>query len=89
MELLVLGHDDVTRLLPMPQCIDLMRAALTDLAAGDSCQPLRSTVMVPGLPGFLGLMPGYVGGGQPALGIKFLGIFPGNPKVGKTRIRGW
>jgi ornithine cyclodeaminase len=33
-------------------------------------------------------MPGYLGGAQPALGIKFLGIFPGNPKVGKDPHQG-
>ncbi|GIH03738.1 ornithine cyclodeaminase [Rhizocola hellebori] len=88
MQLLVLGHDEVTQLLPMTECIEVMRDALRSLAAGDARQPLRSTMMVPGLPGFLGLMPGYVGGPQPCLGIKFLGIFPGNPAVGKDPHQG-
>jgi ornithine cyclodeaminase/alanine dehydrogenase-like protein (mu-crystallin family) len=87
-ELLVLNHDEVTSLLPMRACVDLMRATLTSLAEGDGLQPLRSVVMVPGLPGFLGLMPGYAGGGRPALGMKFLGIFPGNPKQGKDAHQG-
>jgi ornithine cyclodeaminase len=88
MKLLVLGHDEVKQLLPIDGCIELMRSALSGLAGGDGCQPLRSTMMVPGLPGFLGLMPGYLGGPQPALGIKFLGIFPGNPKAGKDPHQG-
>src|SRR5688572_30525412 len=88
MELLVLGHDEVTQLLPMASCMEVMRHAMRGLADGEACQPLRSTVMVPGLPGFLGLMPGYVGGPQPCLGIKFIGIFPGNPKIGKDAHQG-
>jgi len=88
MELLVLGHDEVTELLPVGVCIDLMREALTGLARGDGHQPLRTIMMVPGLSGFLGLMPGYLGGGRSALGIKLLGIFPGNPKLGKDAHQG-
>ncbi|HZM76246.1 MAG TPA: ornithine cyclodeaminase family protein [Candidatus Limnocylindrales bacterium] len=88
MELLVLGHDEVTSLLPMDACIDLMRGTLTSLARGEGHQPLRSVVMVPGLPGFLGLMPGYAAGEPAALGMKFLGIFPGNPKQGKDAHQG-
>jgi len=84
----VLGHDEVTSLLPMDACIDVMRKTLTSLAQGDGHQPLRSVVMVPGLPGFLGLMPGYSGGEHAALGMKFLGIFPGNPKQGKDAHQG-
>jgi ornithine cyclodeaminase/alanine dehydrogenase-like protein (mu-crystallin family) len=87
-ELLVLGHDEVASLLPMDACIEVMRSTLTDLARGGGHQPLRSVVMVPGLPGFLGLMPGYAGGEHPALGMKFLGIFPGNPKQGKDAHQG-
>jgi ornithine cyclodeaminase len=88
MELMVLGHDDVTELLPVAACIEVMRSAMRSLAEGESCQPLRSTMMVPGLPGFLGLMPGYAGGPQPCLGIKLIGIFPGNPKIGKDAHQG-
>jgi ornithine cyclodeaminase len=61
---------------------------MRSLVDGNACQPLRSTVTVPGLPGFLGLMPGYVGGPQPCLGIKFIGIFPGNPNIGKDAHQG-
>ena len=84
----MLGHDEVTSLLPMDACIDVMRKTLTSLAQGDGHQPLRSVVRVPGLPGFLGLMPGYSGGEHAALGMKFLGIFPGNPKQGKDAHQG-
>lgn len=84
----MLGHDDVTSLLPMEACIEVMRETLAGLARGEGHQPLRSVVMMPGLPGFLGLMPGYAAGDRPALGMKFLGIFPGNPKQGKDAHQG-
>jgi ornithine cyclodeaminase len=85
---MVLGHDDVTSLLPMEACIEVMRTTLAGLARGEGHQPLRSVVMVPGLQGFLGLMPGYAAGERPALGMKFLGIFPENPKQGKDAHQG-
>lgn len=87
-EILVLGHDTVTALLTVEDCIPVMREALTALARGDGHQPLRSIVRPPGLDGFLGLMPGYVGGDEPVLGMKFLGIFPGNPALGKDAHQG-
>jgi ornithine cyclodeaminase/alanine dehydrogenase-like protein (mu-crystallin family) len=89
---LVLGHDDVIDLLPMAECVPLMRDTLAGLARGDGYQPLRSVVRPPGLPGFMALMPAYAATGgtdQPgALGVKLLGIFPGNPALGKDAHQG-
>ena len=88
MKILVIGHDVVTELLTMPACIPVMRETLIAVSRGDGHQPLRSKVAPPGLDGFLGLMPGYVGGGAPALGIKMLGIYPGNSTIGKDSHQG-
>jgi len=41
MEVLVLNGEDVTRLLPMPECIQVMRDALAALARGEALVPLR------------------------------------------------
>jgi ornithine cyclodeaminase len=87
-KVLVLGHDDVTELLSLAECIPLMRTALIGLSRGDGFQPLRSIIQPPGLPGFLGLMPGYLGGASPVLGIKLLGVFPGNSAIGKDAHQG-
>jgi ornithine cyclodeaminase len=57
-ELLVLGHDDVKRLLPMDECVELMEAVLADLARGSVWQPLRFVVRPPEEPSLMGLMPG-------------------------------
>ncbi|HJZ87979.1 MAG TPA: ornithine cyclodeaminase family protein [Polyangia bacterium] len=78
MELIVLGHDEVERLLPMEGCIAAMAEALTALARGQAHQPLRSVFRPPDAPGFLGLMPAWRG----TFGLKAVCIFPDNPARG-------
>jgi ornithine cyclodeaminase/alanine dehydrogenase-like protein (mu-crystallin family) len=88
-EILVLGHDDVTQLLSIAECIPLMRDTLAALSRGQGTQPLRTKMTGDGLPGFLGLMPGYVATGESGvLGVKLLGIFGGNPALGKDTHQG-
>ena len=81
-ELLVLAHDDVKRLLPMEDCIELMAGVLADLARGSVWQPLRFVVRPPGEPSLMGLMPGHRSQPEPAYGLKVVCIFPGNPARG-------
>jgi ornithine cyclodeaminase len=85
MDVLVLNAQDVARLLPMPECIRVMRDALAALARGEALVPLRTIMRVPGVGGFLGLMPGYISphqGQEGALGMKAVSVFPGNAKRG-------
>ena len=85
MDVLVLNREEVTRLLPMPECIKLMRDALAALARGEALVPLRTVMRVPGVGGFLGLMPGYISpreGQEGALGLKAVSVFPGNANRG-------
>ena len=85
MDVLVLNAEEVTRLLPMPQCIKVMRDALAALAMGEALVPLRTVMRVPGASGFLGLMPGYIApreGDDGALGMKAVSVFPGNAERG-------
>src|SRR6266550_6547287 len=85
MEVLVLSGADVTRLLPMPECIQVMRDALTALARGEALVPLRMIMRIPGASGFLGLMPGYVAPSERrdgALGLKAVLVFPANAQRG-------
>jgi ornithine cyclodeaminase len=82
---LVLDGEAVTRLLPMAECIEVMREALAALARGEALVPLRTVMRVPGVSGFLGLMPGYIApheGKDGALGMKAVSVFPGNAKRG-------
>ncbi len=88
MKILILNHDEVVELLPMKECIALMREALTKLARGEVYQPLRTIVRPSDAAGVMGLMPSYVGGEQAAYGLKTVCVFPGNPAQGKDAHQG-
>jgi ornithine cyclodeaminase len=81
-DLLVLSHDDVRRLLPMDECIELMEAALSDLARGRAWQPLRFVIRPPEEKTLMGLMPAHRSEPQRAYGLKAICIFPENPARG-------
>jgi len=81
-ELLVLGHDDVKRLLPMEECIELMASVLADLARGNVWHPLRFVIRPPDEQSFMGLMPAHRSAPEAAYGLKVICIFPENPERG-------
>jgi ornithine cyclodeaminase/alanine dehydrogenase-like protein (mu-crystallin family) len=81
-KLLVLGHDDVKRLLPMEECIELMSSVLSDLARGDVWQPLRFVVRPPDEPSLMGLMPAHRSAPAGSYGLKVVCIFPANAARG-------
>ena len=82
MEIVVLSHREVEELLPMEECIGVMSEVLSALARNEAYNPLRSVVRPPDSGHFLGLMPAYRGGGNPAYALKEVCIFPDNPKRG-------
>lgn len=88
MNILILNHAEVVRLLTMRECIGLMREALVRLAGGEVFQPLRTIVRPPGAKGVMGLMPSYVSGEQAAYGLKTVCVFPENPAIGKDAHQG-
>lgn len=78
---LVISHREVTSLLPMAECIDVMAETFFALARGDALLPLRSVVKLPDSSNLLALMPGLVragSGGVNSLGAKVITVFPGN-----------
>ncbi len=81
MTVLVLSEHDVRDLLDIASCIEVIDAALRDLADGKVHNPLRSVVRPPADTLF-GLMPAYRGGAAPAYGLKEIVIAPGNPERG-------
>lgn len=86
MRTLLVSHREVTGLLPMAECIEVMADALRALARGDAQLPLRQVVRLSGSPNLLALMPGVVGANdrtrhRPALGAKVITVFPGNDKT--------
>jgi ornithine cyclodeaminase len=88
MKTLVLSHDEVVKLLPIKECIAVMRDALTALAVGKVHQPLRTIIRPPDAAGLMGLMPSYISGDRAAFGLKAICIFPGNPARGKDAHQG-
>jgi ornithine cyclodeaminase len=88
MKILILSHDEVVKLLPMKECIAVMREALIALAAGQVHQPLRTIIRPPEAAGLMGLMPSYMSGGCAAFGLKAICVFPGNPAKGKDSHQG-
>jgi ornithine cyclodeaminase len=61
----------------MPECIDVMDAALRALARGDALLPLRSLTKLPVDSSVLALMPAWLG--EPAaFGVKVISWFPSN-----------
>jgi alanine dehydrogenase len=81
MNVLVLSHTDVERLLTMEACIEVMADALRATSQGGAVLPLRSVVWMPDRTGMIGLMPGFLDPPQ-SLGLKIVSIFPGNHAAG-------
>jgi ornithine cyclodeaminase/alanine dehydrogenase-like protein (mu-crystallin family) len=88
MNILLLSHDEVAELLPMAECVALMRDALVALVEGRVHQPLRTIVRPPEAAGIMGLMPAYVSGTRAAFGLKAICVFPGNAARGKDSHQG-
>ena len=77
MKILILNQTDVSRLLPMGECIEVMTATLQALSHGDAILPLRSTMWMPDRTGALVMMPAYLGNIN-AAGLKVITYFAGN-----------
>lgn len=77
METLVINQSEVAALLPMGDCIEVVRHALAALARGEGTQPLRPVMWLPERVGALGMMPGHLADID-TVGIKTVTVFPGN-----------
>lgn len=88
METLILSQAEVEKLLPMKECIAVMREALLSLAKGEVHQPLRSIIRPPHAKGLIGLMPAHKSGDTSAFGLKAVCVFPENPAKGKDAHQG-
>lgn len=76
MDTMILGQDDVIKLLPMGECIDLMEKAFEHLATSGATIYPRSKVVVDPKK-MLGFMPAYFPAIEKA-GIKVTTVYPGN-----------
>ena len=76
MQTLILNQREVPQLLPMPECIQVMKDTLTALANGQAVLPLRPVLPLPD-GNLLVMMPSYLGSIR-AAGTKVISVFPGN-----------
>lgn len=77
MHVTIIGHEEVSELLPMTGCIEVMAEMFRALGEGGAQFPQRSVMWQPDRRGALGLMPSWLGE-PPALGAKIVSVFPGN-----------
>jgi ornithine cyclodeaminase/alanine dehydrogenase-like protein (mu-crystallin family) len=80
--MLILGGEEVVRLLDMPGCMAVMEDALVALARGEFHLPLRPVVRPPGESHLLGLMPTFRSGERPLYALKTVAVVPDNPARG-------
>lgn len=73
----ILDQAQVTELLPMKECIEVMERALRTLAEGGAMLPLRTVLKLPEGRGAFGVMPAHLSAPS-ALGLKAIAVFPGN-----------
>jgi ornithine cyclodeaminase len=77
METLIVNQNEVPRLLPMKECIEVMARAFAALARGEATMPQRQIVWLPEKTGALGLMPAHLSA-LGAVGVKAVTFFPRN-----------
>ncbi|MDP9365399.1 MAG: ornithine cyclodeaminase [Chloroflexota bacterium] len=83
--MLALTRDDVRRLVPMPDAIQLMKDAFAELSAGRTDSPLRTVIPVPDADGDALFMPARVPA-MDALGLKVVSVFKRNRDRGLPAI---
>lgn len=76
----ILDEEQVTRLLPMGECIEAMHEVLASLARDELFNPLRQALRPPGADNLMGLMTAYRAGASYAL--KAVVVAPGNSARG-------
>jgi ornithine cyclodeaminase len=87
MKLLILNHNEVEQLLPMPECISAMETAFNLFARGEALQPLRTIFRPPKIQGVMALMPSFRSEAA-MFGLKAICVFPGNAAIGKDAHQG-
>ena len=76
---LLISDREIHELLPMGECIEVMRQALESVAQGTSVLPLRTVLRLEGTTNAFASMPAVYGtGADAAIGAKVITVFPGN-----------
>jgi ornithine cyclodeaminase len=82
MRVLLLSQEDVYAALSPEDCERAMTEVLVARARGEAFEPLRSVMVAPGAPGFMGLMPAWRGGEPGVFALKAICVIPSNPGRG-------
>jgi ornithine cyclodeaminase/alanine dehydrogenase-like protein (mu-crystallin family) len=77
MEIRVLRGPEVRKMLPMAECIALMRKTMIAVSEGRVVLPLRSILVMPGDRGMMGMMPGFLADPE-CFGVKLVSLIPRN-----------
>src|SRR3989442_742998 len=77
MKILLVRHDRVFSLLPISECIEVMKEAFRTLVGVGAMQPIRQVLMIPDSGGVLAAMPAYFHSPR-AAGVKVITVFSGN-----------
>ena len=78
--MLFLKKEDIIKSFSMREAIDADKKALSLYSAGKASVPLRTNIDVPKSNGQSLYMPAYVEGGEGALGVKIVSVYPENIK---------
>ncbi len=79
--MLALSRENLRRLVPMADAVELMKLAFSELSAGRAASPLRTVIPVTEFEGDALFMPAHVPAAG-ALGVKVVNVFRGNPAKG-------
>ena len=79
MKLRLLSSHDVQKALSMRECIELMKAAFTQVSMGQAAVPLRTQIPMLSNEGVTLFMPAYLAQSGD-LGAKIVSVFPHNPE---------
>ena len=77
MDVVIINQQEVTELLPMPECIAAMEDVFRSVVAGKCLRPLRQIMWLDERVGALGVMPSYCESNG-TIGLKAVTFFPGN-----------
>ena len=88
MQVLILNSEEVHRLLPMRECIEVMADALSALARVEAEMPLRTIFRPQDARGVMALMPSFRRGDAALFALKAICVFPDNAAIGKDAHQG-
>ena len=88
MPIRIISAAQVSQLLPMADCVDVMAAAMKASSRGEVGLPPRTFMPLTDQSGFLGLMPGS-SEALASYGAKLISLHPGNPSRGLPAIQGF